>query len=262
METFTFSTKSDLEACVVTLLMGHLMQEPAKLHVLPTGNTYAGVYGRAIELLRSSEVQSDFFRQLIIANLDEYIENQRPLQPDDPRSFAAYMSPFTDALKNLGFREENHLFPHSPYREPLTPYMELTKFDELLTQYTCESVFLGLGPRNSPHIAFCGPGFSAPFEKSWFELGSFVGPVDSATRSANADNPGMRGPLAVPDWAVTMSPGILLKLRPRYVYLVAYGPNKDLSVLNSPLPVNENPASVLHNLERAGSMVRVMTLGG
>jgi 6-phosphogluconolactonase/glucosamine-6-phosphate isomerase/deaminase len=259
MQMLKLASRSALEELVAKKLVEHLMNAPSGLHVLPTGSTYRGVYVRAISLLNEREVQSDLFRNLIIANLDEYVEKGRPLSSEDPRSFAAYMGPFTSVLMKWGFSPENHLFPHTPYREQLIRYMELTRFDDLLGQYECESVFLGLGPKDSPHIAFCGPGFSDHFRKPWEQLGSFVGPVDEATRTANEANPGMTSASLVPKWAVTMSPGTLLRLKPKHVYLVAYGPNKDLSVVDSTLPVSRNPASILKELERVGSAVGVIT---
>jgi hypothetical protein len=103
------------------------------------------------------------------------------------------------------------------------------------------------------------PGYTKSFNKQWQDIGAYVGPVDEATRQANLSNYGMQDS-TVPHWACTISPGTLLTINPKHVYLVAYGENKDISVVQSPLDVGENPASILPILENEGASVEIITI--
>ena len=87
-----------------------------------------------------------------------------------------------------------------------------------------------------------------------------MGPVDEATREANLSDHGMQNDSIVPHWACTISPGTLLAIKPKHVYLVAYGESKDLSVINSSQDVGENPVSILRVLEQEGSSVEIITI--
>lgn len=258
MEIRSFLDSESLNQYVGFKLLEELRQNPRSTHLLPTGNTYLGCYQYLIDLL--AKEHSLDFSELTLINLDEYVENWLPLSVDDSRSFAFYMKPIVQALIKLGFREEKHLFPHSLCQNfPFSPYQQLTTFDQWIEGVACASVFLGLGPKNSPHIAFCLPGYTKAFNQEWWEIGAYVGPVDEATRRANQSNYGMDD-RSVPSWASTISPGTLLAIKPQRVYLVAYGKNKDLSVLNSSLDVGDNPASILRILEQEGTNVEVITI--
>ncbi len=196
-----------------------------------------------------------------MVNLDEYVENWQPISAKDMRSFAFYMKPLIKMLEKRGFRQQNHLFPHFLCKDfPLRPYQKLTIFDEWIQGIFCASAFLGLGPKESPHIAFCSPGYMNFFEgQKWEDIGAYVAPVDETTRQANLSNQGMSD-RTVPHWACTISPGTLLTIKPKQVYLVAYGKNKDLCVINSSQNVGENPASILQILENEGSSVEIITI--
>jgi 6-phosphogluconolactonase/glucosamine-6-phosphate isomerase/deaminase len=258
MEMRRFSDIESLNQYVGFQILEEFRLNPRSTHLLPTGNTYLGCYQHLINLLAKED--SLDFSELTLINLDEYVENWLPLSVDDSRSFAFYMKPIIQALVKFGFRAEKHIFPHSLCQNlPLSPYQQLKTFDQWVKGVTCASVFLGLGPKNSPHIAFCLPGYTKSFKQTWQEIGAYIGPVDEATRQANQSNYGMDD-RNVPSWASTISPGTLLAIQPQRLYLVAYGKNKDLSVLDSSLDVGENPASILRILEQKGTKVEVITL--
>jgi 6-phosphogluconolactonase/glucosamine-6-phosphate isomerase/deaminase len=240
-------------------LLEELQTNPQSTHLLPTGNTYQGCYQRLMDLVNQDD--SLDFSQLTLVNLDEYVENWRPLPPEDTRSFAFYMEPIIQTLARRGFPRTNHFFPHSFCQDfPLQPFQLLTSFDQWIEKVSCASAFLGLGPKDSPHIAFCLPKYTQHFDLPWQEIGAYVGPVDETTRQANLSNYGMEEDSIVPHWACTISPGTLLAVKPQHVYLVAYGERKDLGVLNSPLDVGDNPASILRILEQEGTTVEIITI--
>ena len=258
MDVRRFSDLNSLNKYVAGKLLEEFQHYPRSLHLLPTGNTYRGCYKELNQLIKADP--SLDFKDLVLLNLDEYIEDWLPLDTNDTRSFAWYMQPLIKVLTSHGFSPQNHFFPHS--FEPTTPlsaYQQLTAFNQWVKEVACASVFLGLGPKDSPHIAFCAPGYTRHFDKPWSEIGAFVASVDEATRQANESNYGMSD-RSVPHWAVTISPGTLITLKPERVYLVAYGDNKDLSVVNSSQDVSENPASILRILENQGSSVEIVTL--
>jgi len=248
----------ELNQYVGKQLFQQLKRHPSSLHLLPTGNTFIQPYQVLIQLLESS---TQDFSDLVIVNLDEYLESGRPLERSDSRSFAYYMEPVIQALEASGFQRKNHLFPYSPYSEShdFTPYERLEAFDRLLNRWRCASAFLGLGPKSSPHIAFASPGYTNFFDSDWQEIGAFVTPIDAATRLANRQDQGMLN-RPVPEWGCTISPGTLLQSNPLAVYLVAYGPEKDLSEINYTSDVSQHPAAVLPYLDKAGSNVEVVTV--
>lgn len=258
MEVRSFPDPDTLNQYVGAKLLEEFQNNPQSTHLVPTGNTYRGCYQELIDLLEADRVLD--LSELTLVNLDEYVENWLPLTAEDTRSFASYMQPVIQSLKRRGFRRENHLFPHSLDEQiPLRPFQQLTSFDQWVKGVSCASAFLGLGPKNSPHIAFCLPGYTKFFDKQWQDIGAYVGPVDEATRQANRANQGMQNTM-VPYWACTVSPGTLLAINPKHVYLVAYGENKDLSVVNSAQDVGENPASILRILEKEGASVEIITI--
>ncbi len=261
MEIRSFSHLDTLNQYVGAKLLAEFKQHTQSIHFLPTGNTYLGCYKVLIDLIEKDE--SLDFSELVLVNLDEYVEEGYPLNLNDTRSFAYYMQPIIKVLQKRGFRPENHLFPYSKNDQtPFTPFQQLTKFDKWLQQKECEcaSVFLGLGPKKSPHLAFCSPGYTHNFKQSWQDIGAYVGPVDQATRNANTANYGMDKEKNVPYWSCTISSGTLWKIAPKKVYLVAYGDNKDISVINGFSDVGTNPASVLPILERRGTSVEIITI--
>jgi 6-phosphogluconolactonase/glucosamine-6-phosphate isomerase/deaminase len=257
MKKHCFTSLQELNQYVGTQLFQELNRHPSSMHLLPTGNTFIRPYQVLIELLQSS---TQDFSNLVIVNLDEYLEFGYPLKRSDSRSFASYMEPVIKTLEGRGFQRKNHLFPYSAYPSSycFTPYERLEAFDSLLSQFPCASAFLGLGPKQSPHIAFANPGYTTFFQAGWREIGAFVTPVDSATRLANRQDRGMLNE-TVPEWACTISPGTLVHSKPLSVYLVAYGREKDLSELNYTSDVNYHPAAVLPYLEESGSKVEVVT---
>ena len=258
MEVLNFPDPVTLNQYVGSKLLEEFQKNPQSTHLVPTGNTYLGCYQELINLLEADS--SLDFSELMLVNLDEYVENWLPLPAEDARSFASYMKPVIRILERRGFRRENHLFPHSFSGDtPLCAFEQLTTFDQWVKEVSCASAFLGLGPKNSPHIAFCLPGYTKSFDKQWQDIGAYVGPVDEATRQANLSNHGMDNSI-VPDWACTVSPGTLLAMRPKHFYLVAYGESKDISVVNSPQDVDENPASILQILEKEGASVEIITI--
>ncbi len=258
MEIRIFPNPDTLNQYVGSKLLEEFLENPQSTHLIPTGNTYLGCYQELINLVE--ENYSFDFSELTLVNLDEYVENWLPLTTEDSRSFASYMKPVILTLEKRGFRRENHLFPHSLCTDiPFCPFQQLTTFDQWVKEVSCASAFLGLGPKNSPHIAFCLPGYTKSFHKQWQDIGAYVGPVDEATRQANQSNYGMDD-RTVPGWACTISPGTLLAMNPKQIYLVAYGENKDISVVNSPLDVGENPASILRILENEGASVEIITI--
>ena len=258
MKVSSFPDPDTLNQYVGSKLLEEFKKNSQSTHLIPTGNTYLGCYQELIDLLEANS--SLDFSELTLVNLDEYVENWRPLPAIDTRSFAFYMKPVIRTLKRRGFRQESHLFPHSFCQDiPLRPFQQLTKFDQWVKGVSCASAFLGLGPKNSPHIAFCFPGYTKCFEKQWQDIGAYVGPVDETTRQANLSNYGMHDSI-VPHWACTISPGTLLAMKPKHVYLVAYGDNKDISVVNSNQDVGENPASILRILENRGASIEIITI--
>ena len=257
MKKHCFTSRQELNQYVGKQLFQELNCHPLAMHLLPTGNTFIQPYQILIELLQSS---TQDFNNLVIVNLDEYLELGYPLKRSDSRSFASYMEPVIKALEGRGFQRKNHLFPYSAYPSSycFSPYEQLDAFDSLLSKFQCASAFLGLGPKQSPHIAFANPGYTNFFQAGWRKVGAFVTPVDSATRLANRQDQGMSNG-KVPEWACTISPGTLLHCKPLSVYLVAYGSEKDLSEINYTYDVNQHPAAVLPYLEEAGSKVEVVT---
>ena len=248
----------ELNQYVGNQLFQQLINHPSALHFLPTGNTFIQPYQVLIEQLQSS--QHDF-RDLVIVNLDEYLEGGYPLPASDSRSFAHYMKPVIQALTAHGFQRQNHIFPYSvyPVSYQFEPYERLEKFDHWLNQWECASAFLGLGPKSSPHIAFASPGYTDFFSADWREIGAFIAPIDAATRRANAQDKGMLN-RTVPEWACTISPGTLFQSQPLSAYLVAYGAEKDVSEIDCASDVNEYPAAVLSHLEAVGTKVEIVTL--
>ena len=259
MEIRSFSDTDTLNQYVGSKLLEEFKKNPQSTHLLPTGNSYLGCYKELINLLENEN--SLDFSELTLVNLDEYVENWLPLSPEDTRSFAFYMKPIIQILEKKGFCKKNHFFPHSFCRDvPLYPFQQLTTFDQWIKGVSCASAFLGLGPKKSPHIAFCLPDYTKSFDKQWQDIGAYVGPVDEATREANLSNHGMLQDSIVPHWACTISPGTLLTIKPKHIYLVAYGENKDLSVINSPQDVGKNPASILNILEQKGAAIEIITI--
>ena len=257
MKKLGFASIEELNRYVGRQLFQQLQHHPASMHLLPTGNTFIKPYQVLIEQLQSC---TQDFSHLVIVNLDEYLESSRPLKPSDSRSFANYMEPVIQALEAHGFQRKNHLFPYSPYPSSycFTAYERLDAFDSLLSGFQCASAFLGLGPKQSPHVAFTNPGYTEFLGANWREIGAFVTPLDSATREANCQDKGMLHQ-SVPEWACTISPGTLLDSKPKAVYLVAYGSEKDLSEIDCTSDVSQHPAAVLPYLEEMGSKVEVVT---
>lgn len=257
MNKLNLASLEELNRYVGNQLFQQLQCHPSSMHFLPTGNTFIQPYQILIEQLQCSNQD---FSDLVIVNLDEYLESGRPLERSDPRSFASYMEPVIKALESKGFQRKNHLFPYSAYPPSynFTPYEQLEAFDELLSRFQCASAFLGLGPKQSPHIGFANPGYTDLLEGDWYEIGAFITPVDQATQIANRQDKGMLNQ-PVPEWACTISPGNLLHSKPLAVYLVAYGHEKDLSEINYTSDVGKHPAAVLPYLEKAGSHVTVVT---
>ena len=158
MEILSFSDTDTLNQYVGSKLLEEFKKNPLSTHLLPTGNTYLGCYKELIDLLEKDDYLD--FSELTLVNLDEYVENWLPLSPEDSRSFAFYMKPIIQTLEKRGFRQENHFFPHSFCRDiSLSVFQQLTTFDQWVKAVSCASAFLGLGPKNSPHIAFCLPGW-------------------------------------------------------------------------------------------------------
>lgn len=252
-----FQSIPELNQYVGKQLFQQLTNYPRALHFLPTGNTFIQPYQVLIEQLQSSHHD---FRDLIIVNVDEYLESGRPLPASDSRSFAHYMEPVIQALAAHGFQRQNHIFPYFPYPHSyqFEAYERLEKFDHWLSQGQCASAFLGLGPKSSPHIAFASPGYTEFFSADWRDIGAFIAPIDTATRKANAQDKGMSN-RSVPEWACTISPGTLLQSQPLTVYLVAYGTEKDVSEVDRASDVSQHPAAVLSYLEARGTKVEVIT---
>ena len=249
----------ELNSYVANKLLMELSTNSRSAHFLPTGNTYLGIYGEFIPLLTKNNDRLDF-SQLTIVNLDEYVEDGFALKSDDSRSFAFYMRSVMNALKDCDFNLQNHLFPSSGGdHRPFTPYQLLHNFDNWIKNVDVASAFLGLGPKQSPHIAFCSPGYTQNFNVPWQEIGAYISPVDEVTRNANTDNYGMND-RSVPSWSCTISPGTLLQTKPRNIYLVAYGQNKDISVINRDLDIGKNPASILKILADMGCNVEIITI--
>lgn len=274
---------SDVHEFVQECLFRELSAAPAGLHVLPTGKTFSTPYEKLrVRLLKISVrqgmnipiegTQSDRlnFSGLRILNLDEYLLNWKVIPVTDGRSFRAYMLPLIRALDTLGFQKKNHLFPDTPYGFDYTfgQYELLTKSDQLLAAIgPASSVFLGLGPPGSPHLAFSSPGYADAIGRPWHQIGAYVSPVDAVTRKANESDKGMHSG-NVPEYATTMSPGSLMMLRPRNVYLVAYG-NKDLRPLLAlqaaaesnidTLDINAYPPAILLLLQAQGSTIHIVT---
>jgi hypothetical protein len=267
-----------LHQFVHDLMFKELTSAPGGLHVLPTGKTFIVPYEQlGIRLLEISVQQAIKdkneggdpthldFSELRVLNIDEYLLNWKVIPPTDKRSFRLYMLPVVRALESLGFAARNHLFPDTPYgfNYNFRPYQLLTQFDEqvrALGQAT--SVFLGLGPPDSPHLAFSSPGYADKIGLPWEKIGAYVSPIDVATREANKSDSGMvSGP--VPEYATTISPATLMMMRPKNVYLVAYG-NKDLRPLlalkaTDELDINLFPPAVLLLLEAQGSTIHIVT---
>jgi len=257
MKKLSFASIEELNRYMGKQLFQQLQRHPCSMHLLPTGNTFINPYQVLIEQLQSCNQD---FSHLAIVNLDEYLESGRPFKSSDPRSFANYMAPVIQALEANGFQRSNHLFPYSPYPSSycFTAYERLHAFDSLLSRFQCASAFLGLGPKQSPHIAFANPGYTGFFGENWREIGAFVTPVDAATQVANRQDKGMLNQ-SVPEWACTISPGNLVHSKPKTVYLVAYGSEKDLSEIHCTSDVSQHPAAVLPYLEEMGSKVEVVT---
>jgi len=269
---------SALHQFVQELLFNELSGAPGGLHVLPTGKTFSVPYellrrrllkiavqqGTKIPNKGASSTHLDF-SGLRILNLDEYLLNWKVIPATDPRSFRANMLPLIRALDALGFRNKNHIFPDTPYGfdYAFSGYELLTKLDTLLSAIgPASSVFLGLGPPESPHIAFCAPGYTDEIGLPWEQIGAYVSPVDAATRKANESDKGITSG-DVPEYATTISPATLLLLRPQNVYLVAYG-KKDLRPLldlnpNESVNINAYPPGILSLLEAQGSSIHIVT---
>ena len=261
IEFVSFSDVNELNTYVAKKLWSELSVNCHSAHFLPTGNTYLGIYREFLKLLAGDKTPVDL-SELTVINLDEYVENGLPLTSDDSRSFAFYMQSVITALQTKDFQANKHIFPHSLGDDkPFQPYQLLNQFDNWLKTIDVASAFLGLGPKSSPHIAFCSPQYTDNFDISWQEIGAYVAPVDEATRKANADNHGMNdNDRSVPSLSCTISAGTLWQTKPRNIYLVAYGKNKDLSVIESDLDVGENPASVLKKLANMNCNVEIITI--
>lgn len=283
MEIYIKDQLSTLHQFVEDRLFNELSGAPCGLHVLPTGKTFSVPYEQLrLRLLRISVQQgvkslrkgtsSDHldFSGLKILNLDEYLLNWQVIPAADPRSFRAYMLPVIRSLDALGFQIPNHLFPDTPYgfNYTFSQYELLSRFDERLSGLgPASSVFLGLGPPESPHLAFCSPGYATGIGRPWHQIGAYVAPVDAATRKANERDTGMITG-AVPEYATTISPATLMMLRPKNVYLVAYG-NKDLRPLLElkatdklnieTLNIDAYPPAILFALEAQGSTIHIVT---
>ena len=267
MELQIFENLSTLHRHVADLLYTEFVNSPDGLHIIPTGKTFVTPYKLLrTRLLKNLTLKSAIdFSSLKLISVDEYIHDWKVLSSDDNRSFRSYLRPLVQVLMKLGFVSSNHYFPDTPYGfdYKFSQYELLTRFDELILSLgSSTSMFLGIGPPNSPHIAFCSPGYATQIGHSWEDIGAYITPVDTATKIANQNDGGIYSG-NVPEYAATISAATLLGLRPKNVYLVAYG-NKNLRPLltkdsTDQIDVNAFPPAILFLLRAQGSRVHIVT---
>ncbi len=240
---------------VARMMYEYVINQPTGVLGLATGNTFISIYQQVLELLQQH--QNIDLSQLSTCNLDDYIVDGLSISNQDLRSFKYYMKKhFFSGLEKLGFNTDSALFPADVYPQNKKFFLGayLTKFDEVLAaKGGIDIQFVGLGPKESPHVAFCQEGFSIGSEYNWLEYPSYITEVDLATRLANRFNSGCDGDMEkVPAMAATMSTGTLYKFVNKTYVLVAFGDKK--SVVNACFepPNDKIPATIIQMLDRKG----------
>ena len=251
---FQDSTKgTDLAA---QMMYEYILSKPKGLLGLATGNTFIAIYQRVLELLNDN--QNINLSEFSTCNLDDYIVDGYSIPESDIRSFKYYMKKhFFSGLEKFGFCADSALFPADVYPHSKQFFLGeyLREFDETLAaKGGIDIQFVGIGPKESPHVAFCQPGFTLyGGEYDWLEYPSYVTEVDLVTRLANQFNSGCDGRIdRVPKMAATMSTGTLYRFVKNTYVLVAFGESKSVATACLETPSDRVPATVISMLDQRG----------
>jgi len=223
-----FASGEQLDEACADLIGGMLRIKPRAVLGLATGGTPLGVYRRLIEDYRKGLVS---FRQATTFNLDEYVG----LPEDHPESYHSYMR------RNLFDHIDLPLSrAHLPNGGAADLEAECRRYDALIEEAGgIDLQLLGIG--HNGHI-----GFNEPDRE--LATGTHVVDLAEETRRANARF--FRSIDEVPEQAITMGVGTILKART--IVLLAKGADKADIVrraLEGPI-TTDCPASLLQTHPR------------
>ena len=241
---------------VAQMMYERILSKPTEFLGLATGNTFIPVYQRVLELLNHHQKLD--LSELSTCNLDDYIVDGYSIAASDRRSFKYYMKQhFLAGLQRFGFCADSALFPADVYShgKQFSVGEYLREFDRIVAEKGGIDIqFVGIGPKESPHVAFCQPGFTLhQSEYDWLEYPSYVTEVDLATRLANRFNSGCNGRIdRVPKMAATMSTGTLYRFVKNTYVLVAFGESKSVAAACLETPSDKIPATVISMLAQRG----------
>lgn len=251
-----FSDSSKGIQVAAQMMYEYIISQPQGILGLATGNTFIGIYESVLQLLNHHHDLD--LSKLVTCNLDDYIVNGYSIKESDLRSFKYYMKKhFFDSLKKFGFNDDLALFPADVYpRGKKFAWREyLREFDQTVADKGGIDIqFVGIGSKESPHVAFCEPNFTIyRNDYNWLEHPSYITEVNEITRIANRFNLGCNGDSErVPKMAATMSTGSLYRLVQNTYVLVAFGENKSIVKPCFETASEKNPASIIQVLDQKG----------
>lgn len=217
-------TPEEVDRFAAETVIEQVIQKPNSYITFATGGTPIGMY----QLLAEAHRNGLSFADVVAANLDEYW----PIDTSHPASYAQFMR---DTLfSHIDIDPRNCHIPHGDARNQ---YEEAAKYQNVLTQLgKPDLTILGLGPGETCHIAFNGPGTSIDSSVHYVEL-------DEETIEANQRffGPGE----SVPTGALTQ--GVANILNAQKIMMIVKGEGKAWGVnrsLRGPIS-EEAPASLL-----------------
>jgi glucosamine-6-phosphate deaminase len=205
------------------LVAAHILVKPDLVLGLPTGSTPIGMY-RGLARMRR-EINLDF-SGITTFNLDDYVG----LPPSDRHSYRYFMQ--SNFFDHVNIRKHRRFLPDGMARDINT---ECERYERLIEERGPIDLFI-LGIGHNGHIGFNEPAGALQAKTHKEKL-------SARTRRENArffDSPG-----EVPEFAITMGMGTIMKAREIILLAGSAGKAKALNrAVNGPV-TPEVPASIL-----------------
>lgn len=229
-----FETKAQASEAAGIELANTIIEDPTRRIGLATGNSVIAVYLAMITALIRAGIN---LCRLVTYNLDEWVFEGKELLPkSDIRTFYGFMKKHLfDALIKLGFKLENAHFPSDEIglSDRVRSGMDLSGYDSKIEKDGGVHTWLvgiGAGSEEHPHeghVAFGERSHLLHLLENWLLQCSYTAPLEPDTIQNNKDYEGCDGdPSKVPNLAITVAPGTLLRQVKKRLILVAFGAKK------------------------------------
>lgn len=268
MRYLRFPTKAQASIAAGREIAKTVIENPRRRIGLATGNTVISIYAAMIAGLQLSGIS---LKDLVTYNLDEWgFEGQFRLPRTDIRTFEGFMyKHLFNQLVAMGFDpSRNAHFPSFQIglEQTLRRGMDLSAYDEQIAQDGgVDTWLIGAGAdtpehRYQVHVAFAERGHLLHLGDDWTSRNAYTDLLEPDTIQNNKGYEGCDGDASrVPNLAITVSPGTLLRQVKRRVIFAAFGPAKPGSLFGAcELPPHAGcSASVVQLLDEAGIDVDV-----